>query len=185
MFQTNSWLLIELKITITWLSHDYHMTITCYLIFIQQPLVASPFHILYTMQVYLYLGNGSHGPSASTADPTQEVTADSTPSERCPLCDLTLGSDSCFNRHIRSSLKSGRVMYKCRICRYEVTKRPRMMHHLGRCHTTKKFSCRHCSYKSHRREDIRDHMTSLHKGNRYTSVAAVTGRARSNLILVR
>ena len=125
-----------------------------------------------TNTFHLYPGKSSHGPSSSTADAPQEVTADPTLSERCQLCDLTLGSDSCFNRHIRSSLKSGRVTYKCRICQHKTCERSSMRRHLRR-HTVKKFSCRHCSYKSDRREDIRDHIASLHKGKWCTSSSLI------------
>ena len=134
------------------------------------------FMSMHNIHFYLYPVKRSRGPSSATADPTL--------SERCPLCNLTLGSDSCFDRHACQSPESGRVKYMCRICKHKTRSKPDMRRHLKHRHIApKQLSCPHCSYKSNKREDMRDHMTSLHKG-KWCTLAAVTGRTRSNLTLV-
>ena len=99
--------------------------------------------------------------------------ADSTVSELCPLCGLTLGSELCFNLHINQDTSTGYVTYECRICKYNDARKRRMRDHL-RVHTGEKpFSCPHCPYRASQTSSLQSHIKRYRNGEANTCTHSV------------
>ena len=120
-------------------------------------------------------------PIRKVADLIRKVTvqtANSTTSELCPLCGLTLGSELCFNLHINLDTSTGYVLYECRICKRNSTHRRQMRTHL-RVHTGEKpFSCPHCPHRAAQRASLKQHIERHEKGDPFCTkiICAFQGR---------
>ena len=113
--------------------------------------------------------SSSTAPSSDTdqrqdTDQTQDTAVKSAVKECCLLCGLIQGSEECFDEHISSSEGSGRVMYKCKVCKYKKRYKSQLRKHL-RAHTgEKRHACPHCPHRTITRTEIAIHIRSKHKG---------------------
>ena len=84
--------------------------------------------------------------------------------EKCPLCQLPLGSTKCTDSHIRSEGGADQVTYKCRMCKYYAMEEKEMEEHM-KVHTEEKLPCSsHLPFGVNRNSHTTDDAGTVDKG---------------------
>ena len=89
---------------------------------------------------------------------------DSSRTEKCPLCQLPLGSAGCNDSHMQRDAEVDPVTYKCRMCKYDTLERKEMEKHL-KVHTEEKPPCSsHRPFGANRTSYTTDETATVEKG---------------------
>ena len=93
--------------------------------------------------------------------------------ERCPLCQLPLGSAGCNDSHMRRDTKVDLVTYNCRMCKYKTLEKKEMEKHL-KAHTEEKPPCAsHRPFGTNRNSKVTDDTGTVDGGGCTLSVGYV------------